>query len=258
MIQNLGAEALRTEAITCSTRFGGSQLVQDSVPDRPGPTVPPPRPSSSTSDNAAPKGISSIIDTLNLAVALVKNPVGFVTANKDTPATVRSIMINYVAILAAIPFIATLIGNLWYYGLSSRYLFSGYFVGYAFVSAILVYILNIAGVFVTSIAIQRLASYFSSSTDQIKALKLATYIYTPAFLISILNIIPFVSVITVLGVLYGLYILYVGLPIMLGTPQDKVLTYVIATVIVTLVVYGVVSGIVGAVSAAFFFTRLGF
>lgn len=154
-------------------------------------------------------------------------------------------MINYVAVLAAIPFIATLIGDLWYYA------FFG-FGGFALAAAILTYILDIAGVFVIGFIIWKLAPNFGSRTTQSRATLMAAFVYTPVFLISILNIIPFIGVITFLGLLYGLYILYIGLPILVNTPADKVLTYVIAIVVVSIIVYAVIGAIIGAVAAAFF------
>jgi len=195
-------------------------------------------------------------NALNAAIALVKNPVGFMTANKDSPATMKSIMVNYVAVLALIPLFATLIGDLWYYGLISR--IAGSYIGYAVVTAVLSYILDIAAVYVIGFAIRALAGNFGSSNDQMKGLKLAAYAYTPAFLISALNIIPFLSVISFVGVLYGLYILYLGLPIMVGTPKDKVVTYLVAVVVVTLVVYFVIAAIIGAITAAAFLAHSGF
>ena len=193
-----------------------------------------------------------IMGTINSAIALVKNPVGYITANKDAPATVMGIMVNYVAVLAAIPFIATLIGYLWYYSLYIPFGFAGSFVAYAFVSAILTYILDVIGVYVIAIVIGALAPTFGSTSTQIKSLKLASFIFTPVFLIGALNIIPFLGVLEILGILYGLYILYLGLPIMLGTPKDKAVTYVVAVVVATLVVYLIIGFIIGAVSVAAF------
>jgi hypothetical protein len=193
-----------------------------------------------------------IMGTINAAIALVKNPVGYITANKDSPATTMGIMVNYVAVLAAIPFIATLIGDLWYYSLFLPLGFAGSYVAYAFVAALLTYILDVIGVYIIAIVIGMLAPTFGSSTTPIKNLKLAAFIYTPVFLIGALNIIPFLGILGILGILYGLYILYLGLPIMLGTPKDKVVTYVVAVVIATFVVYLVIGFIIGAVLVAAF------
>jgi len=196
--------------------------------------------------------------TINSAIALVKNPVGYITANKDSPATVRDIMINYVAVLAAIPFVATLIGDLWYYNMFIPLRFTGSIALYAFVSAILFYILDVAAVYVIAIVIRMLAPTFNSTVDEIKSLKLAAYIYTPVFLIAILDIIPLLGFLTILGVLYGLYILYLGLPLVLGTPKEKVVTYVVAVVIATFVVYLIIGAIIGVITAAIFIASVGY
>jgi len=190
--------------------------------------------------------------TINSAIALVRNPVGYITQNKDSPATVRGIMVNYVAVLAAIPFVATLIGYLWYYSLFIPFGFEGSFIAYAFLYAILFYILDVIAVYVVALAIGFLAPTFGSSTDKIKNLKLSAYIFTPAFLIGVLNIIPFLGFLEILGILYGLYILYLGLPLMLNTPKDKVVTYVVAVVIATFIVYFVLGAIVGVITVAAF------
>jgi len=193
---------------------------------------------------------------INKAIALVRNPVGFMTSDKDAPETVRSIMINYVAVLAAIPFFATLIGDLWYYSfLGGSY--AGIFIGFAFARAVLTYILDVVAVYIIGIVIQMLAGNFGTAKDQVKSLKLSAYVFTPAFLISVLNILPFLGILTILGVIYGLYILYMGLPIVLGTAKEKVIPYVVAVVVVTLIVYVVIAVIIAAVTAAIFLTTFG-
>jgi hypothetical protein len=196
--------------------------------------------------------------TISSAIALVRNPVSYITANKDTQATVMGIMVNYVAVLAAIPFLATLIGDLWYYSLYIPFGFVGSYAAFALVSAVLTYILDVIGVYVIAIVIGMLAPTFKSSSDQIKNLKLAAFIFTPVFLIGVLDIIPILAVLTILGVLYGLYILYLGLPIMLGTPKERTVTYVVAVVIATFVVYLVIGAIIGVISAAIFHVGMGF
>ena len=196
--------------------------------------------------------------TINSAMALVRNPVSYITANKDSPSTVMGIMVNYVAVLAAIPFIATLIGDLWYYSFFIPFGFVGSYVAFAFTSAVLTYILDIVAVYIVAMVIGMLAPTFNSTTDQIKNLKLAAFIFTPGFLIGILDIIPPLGFVTILGVLYGLYILYLGLPIMMATPKEKVMTYVVAVVIATFVIYLVIGAIIWVVTAAVFHFGMGF
>jgi hypothetical protein len=194
--------------------------------------------------------------TINSAIALIKNPVGYMTANKDVPATTRDLMM-YVAVLAAIPFFATLIGDLWYYSVFALFGFVGSYVAYAFTAAILTYIFDVIAVYIMAIIIRMLAPTFGSTADPIKSLKLAAFIYTPAFLAGIFNIIPFLGIIALLGLLYGLYILYMGLPIMVGTPKDKTVTYTIAVLVAVFVVYFIFAAILGGITAAIFLTRFG-
>ena len=61
-------------------------------------------------------------------------------------------------------------------------------------------------------------------------------------------IIPPLSPITMLVSLYGLYLLYLGLPILMETPKDKAMGYVIVTIVVSIVV----SFVAGTVSGALF------
>jgi len=179
------------------------------------------------------------------AINLVKNPVAFMNQNKSTVVPLNTIIIGYVAILAAIPFVATLIGDLWYFAYLGAY-------GGAVAQAIVTYILYVIGVYVIGFIIWKLGPSFGTTVDQAKATLLAAFVYTPVFLVSILDIIPFIGWISILGLLYGLYILYLGLPILLGTAKDKVLNYVIAIVVASIVVYAVIGAIGAAASAAFF------
>jgi hypothetical protein len=185
-----------------------------------------------------------LMGTFNAAIALVRSPVPYMKQNKDVVRPVNTIMIGYVAVLAAIPFIATLIGDLWYY---ARYGLEGYAVA----SAIVSYVLDVAAVFVIGMVIWKLAPSFGTTTDQARATMLAAYIFTPVFLIAVLDIIPPLSAITFLGLLYGLYILYVGIPILENTPADKVLMYTISIVVASFIVLFIISVIVGAITTAF-------
>jgi hypothetical protein len=52
--------------------------------------------------------------------------------------------------------------------------------------------------------------------------------------------------------------MYLGLPVMMNTPKDKVVGYIIVTAIATLVVYAVIGAIIGAIVAAWVLTTFGF
>ena len=145
-------------------------------------------------------------------------------------------------ILALVPLVGRLIGDLIFY--------SGNGVGYAIAGSIVAYILDVIAVFVVGIIIWKLAPSFNTSTNQSKATVLAAFVYTPAFLIGILSIVPVLGYLAILGLLYGLYILYKGLPIMLNTPTDKRVMYVVAILIISLVVELIISLVLGGLDGA--------
>jgi len=176
------------------------------------------------------------------AIALLKDPVGYMTQNKDMSISLNSLMTGYVAILALIPLVGRVIGDLIFF-------YSGFGIGYAIAGSIVAYILDLVFVFIVGIVIWKLAPSFGTTTDQTKATILAAYVYTPVFIIGILNIVPFLGYLAVLGLLYGIYILYRGLPILLGTPQDKTVVYVIAVLVVSFILLAVVSLVIGGFDA---------
>jgi hypothetical protein len=180
---------------------------------------------------------------LNNAIALIRNPVGYMTRNKDEMVSLNSLMINYVAILALIPLVGRLIGDLLFYSGAKDA------IGYAIAGAVVSYILDLIAVFVIGIVIWKLAPSFKTSTNQAKATVLAAFVYTPVFLIGILNIVPVLGYLAVLGLLYGLYILYRGLPIFLNTPADKTVMYVVAVFVVSIIILAVISLIIGGLDA---------
>ena len=63
-------------------------------------------------------------------------------------------------------------------------------------------------------------------------------------MIGLVAILPGIGILQVLG-LYGLYLLYKGLPILLDTPEDKVVWYFIAIVFSSLILTFLFSFIIG-------------
>ena len=217
-------------------------------------------PSAAQTSSSMPAGPSTpfpsgfdIRATINRAIALAKNPAAFMNANKDQDPTLNQLMIYYIVPLALIPFVATLIGDLWYYGAFLRFSY-----GYGVLSAILGLIFNIIMVYVVGFITWKLAPSFGTNTTQIRALVLTAYAFTPYFLISALDIIPPIAFITLLGTLYGLYIVYLGLPILLNTPKDREITFIIVLIIVLFVVAVIIGAITGAIVDAAFLAHYGY
>jgi len=163
------------------------------------------------------------------AIALVRDPKAFMTARANSAPPVMSTIKNYVAILAVIPFLFTLLGYLAFP--------HGHHAVFAISAGIVAYIFALVNVVVIGYFVFMLAPKFASAADLNKATKLVSYVYTPVFLIAILNIIPSLTFLNILALLYGLYIVYLGLPIVLKTPQNRVVMYVVATLVASFILY---------------------
>jgi len=153
---------------------------------------------------------------------------------------------NYIIILAAIGPVAFFIG-MSIVGVSLP-LGGSYRVSISsgIASAVVRYVLTLASVYVLAFVIDALAPTFSGEKDMNQAFKLATYSYTPGWLVGIFSLIPALGVLGILG-LYGIYLLYIGLPILMKSPKEKSTGYMIAIIIAAIIIFLVV----GAISRAF-------
>ncbi len=113
--------------------------------------------------------------------------------------------------------------------------------------AVLSYVLTIVGVYVSALVINALAPTFSGEKNDVAAFKLVAYSYTAPLVAGILNLIPSLSVLGLLASLYGVYLLYLGLPVLMGNPQEKSVSYTIVSILVMIVVYFVMGGIAALV-----------
>jgi len=160
------------------------------------------------------------------------------------PASIGGLYTSYVAPLAAIPAICSLIGLL-VFGLGALGFTYKPPLGGAVTSAVVGYLLSLAGVFVLALIIEFLAPNFGGKKDRLQAFKVAAYASTASWVAGILTLLPALAVVAALLGLYSLYLLYTGLPRLMKTPQDKALPYT-AVVIVAAVVIFLIIGLVTA------------
>jgi len=164
------------------------------------------------------------------------------------PGDVVYIFTNYVAILAAIPAICGFIG-LSIVGMSVPGLGSVRMpVVSGLLNAVVSYLLTFVSVYVVALIVDALASTFSGRKNFESALKVTAYSYTPFWICGIFLLIPGLRFLTILG-LYGFYLLWLGLPLLMKSPQDKSLAYTAAVVIVAVVIGVVIGLIMGALFA---------
>lgn len=159
----------------------------------------------------------------------------------------KTLMLNYVAPLAAIGVLATFIGSVVvghsFFGVTVR---TGFVAG--LVTAIFMFAMAFVAVFVLSLIIDALAPSFGGQKNKTQALKVAVYSYTPAWIAGILNIIPLLGLLGILAALYGLYLLYLGLQKLMKCPEDKAIGYTVVVVICAIVIWVIIST-VGAMFA---------
>ena len=154
--------------------------------------------------------------------------------------TIPELYKTYIVILAAIGPVASIIG-MSIVGISLP--FVGSFripITTSIASAVVHYILTLVGVYILALIIDALAPTFSGEKSIDQAFKVATYSYTPGWVVGVIAIIPALSILGILG-LYGLYLLYLGLPILMKSPKEKSLGYTIAVIIAAIVIFGVIS-----------------
>jgi hypothetical protein len=74
--------------------------------------------------------------------------------------------------------------------------------------------------------IDLLAPRFGGKKNFSNAFKLSVYSHTPLWLAGVFLLIPGLNFLLILG-LYGFYLLWVGLPILMGVPNERAFTYAI-------------------------------
>jgi len=165
-------------------------------------------------------------------------------AGETTP--IAELYKNYIILLAAIGPVAAFIG-LSLVGVSLPV--GGTYrvpITTGILHAIIQYGLTLVGVYVLAFIIDALAPTFSGEKNIDQAFKLATYSYTPGWLVGIFALIPVLGVLGILG-LYGLYLLYAGLPVLMKSPKEKSIGYTVAVIIAAIIIFVVI----GAISRVF-------
>ena len=162
------------------------------------------------------------------------------------PADVASILVGYVLILAAIPAVCLFIGV----GLITASFGGQVAIVGALTGAVMHYVSSIVGVIIAALVIQQLAPTFGSRGDTAQALKLVAYSYTPIWLAGVLYLVIFLTPLAIIAALFAIYLFYVGLPVVMKTPADKVIPYMLVSALVIIVVQLVLRLVLGVMWVA--------
>jgi len=161
--------------------------------------------------------------------------------------TTADLFTRYAMILAAIPALAGLIG----FGLIGVSTGTGPFrlpFGYGLIHCILTYVFSLVGVYLLAMIIDFLSPKFGASQSMETALKISVFSMTPAWIGGIFLIIPSLSIISMIAGLYGLYLLFLGIKQLKDVPEDKLLTFFIATVVLAIVIQFIFYTVIRAIA----------
>jgi hypothetical protein len=164
--------------------------------------------------------------------------------------TTRDLLVGYVAPLAAIGPIASLIGRvvlgrtLPFVGTYHVPLVSG------LAMAVSTYVMAIIGTLVLSWIINALAPNFGGQNSQVRALKVAVFAYTPAWIAGVFMLLTPLGPLVVVAGLYGLYLLYLGLPVLMRSPKEKAMSYTAVVVVCAVVLWVAIGAVTAAIGGA--------
>jgi Yip1-like protein len=166
-----------------------------------------------------------------------------VIANEST--SIGTLITGYAAPLAAIGAIAGFIGT----AMIGSLLVGRMGIVAALGLAIWTFIGAIISVSIVGFVINMLAPTFGGQQDSARAMRVAVYSFTPAWIAALLNILPFLGILGIIGAFYGMYLLYLGLPVLMKSPKEKAAGYTVVTIVAAIVAY-VIVGAIGGVMVA--------
>jgi hypothetical protein len=155
---------------------------------------------------------------------------------------VGSIARNYVAILALIPGACLLVGI---------GLIGGRFLGVAgimtaIMGAAVSWIVALFSTIASAVVVEKLAPAFKSDGDMTRAMKLVAYATTPVWLAGVFYLLADLSPLALGGALWAIYLLYLGLPIVMKTPQAQVIPFMLTSIVVIIIANAVLRAIFAA------------
>lgn len=131
-------------------------------------------------------------------------------------ATVQSILVGYVLILAAIGPLALLIATL----------------GSGLEFALLRYVIALAITLLLALIVDAIAPVFGGEKNYVQSLKLTAYSLTAGWVAGIFLLVPWIGwIISLVALIYSFYTFYLGAPVLKKCTQEKAVGFVILVVV---------------------------
>lgn len=185
---------------------------------------------------------------LTRAVGLLVSPGRAWARIAEAPAEPRPLFLRYALPLAALPALCSVVGVL-VFGFNIANVGVHMSVVGLILGAVTGYALTIGAVWALAWFVDLTAPAFDGRRDRRAALNLVVYAATAMWVGGLAEIYPSLGIpVGILAGLYSLYALYVGLPVMMGVPEDRRLT-AFAAVLIAILLLAVARGMVTAKAA---------
>ena len=257
-------EELKPEAKFC-TACGTSVASSTPPPEMPDPPSQPayqqPQPAYQPQEpeyEQAREATSAFKDAITGKTNIVQRVINILTKPKQEWIVINAEQPNkkkliggYAFILALIPALAIFIAY-WILG-SSFTAFSYQSFSAGLIQGIAQFLSAVTGVYLLTYIIDLLGPSFDSGKNFGKSMQLAVYSSTSLWVAGILLIIPGIgSFAFILGFIYAIYLMATGMPVLKGTPKDKVTGYLALSLISMFVIGLVLTKIFIAILGIFF------
>lgn len=160
---------------------------------------------------------------------------------KEEKTTYGDLITGYCALIAAVPPVAAVVERfIFNRGIVSNAVQSPF--GYVIAANVVWYLVILVNVIITGVVITALVARKEPGWVSLPGLQLASYSYTPLFLVGILIIIPQLAWLIYPAILYSLYLLFLGIRTMTGLSQGKAAAYAVVSFLVAGAIVGVLNG----------------
>jgi hypothetical protein len=187
------------------------------------------------------------------AINMLKSPKTEWDAVAAEEASVGSLFTGYAVPLSLVSSLAGFIGSAFLASAVTSAFGLHYGMTYYLGTAVVGWILGLVGLYVWALIVNFLAPKFASTANSTNAMKLVVYAMTGSWVGGIAQVIPVLGgIVAIVGGIYSIYLFYLGVPKLMGTPQDKVVVYMIVSAIAMFLIMMVIGMIVTGIAAAMF------
>ncbi len=144
---------------------------------------------------------------------------------KEEQTSYRRLISGYLGLLVAIPPVSAVAQRV----IFGREIVGNSSIGYVLATNIIWYFVILVNMVITAAIITAVSSKDDTGWIDLRGFKLATYAFTPAFLVGILMGIPRMNWFIYAAVLYSLYLLYLGIRSLFEVEHGKAVWYTAAS-----------------------------